>query len=198
MSSGTMAEPGSMPGPLLAPSVALSRGFEFLAQGPEPATAPRAATAASDRSGPVLLREGFRMGELRLMIHYEDGNELTDLPPVYRLPRAPGWFLGMANLHGTLVPVFDPAALFGVAHASEAKPMLLVLGHGDEKAGVVIDGLPQRLRFTAADRIENAAVPEALANCVAEAYWYEGLDWLDLQVDALLRTLGEQLAGNAP
>jgi len=196
MPPGTTSEPGTVP--LLAPSVALSRGFEFPAQGQEPVPAQMAATVAGDGSGAVLLREGFRLGELRLMIHYQDGNELTDLPQVYRLPRAPGWFLGMANLHGTLVPVFDPAELFGVAHASQAKPMLLVLGHGEEKAGLVIDGLPQRLRFTAADRIENAAVPEALANCVAEAYWYEGLDWMDLQVDALLRTLGEQLAASAP
>lgn len=196
MSPGTSSEPGTVP--LLVPSVALSRGFEFPAQGPEPVSAQTAATVAGDGSGTLLLREGFRLGGLRLMIHYEDGNELTDLPPVYRLPRAPGWFLGMANLHGTLVPVFDPAELFGVAHASQAKPMLLVLGHGDEKAGLVIDGLPQRLRFTAADRIENAAVPEALANCVAEAYWYEGLDWMDLQVDALLRTFSEQLASQAP
>lgn len=196
MSPGILAESGYLPGPLLPPSVALSRGFEFLGQGPELVPAP-SSLAAAGRSAPVLLREGFRLGELRLMIHYQDGNELTDLPPVYRLPRAPGWFLGMANLHGTLVPVFDAAALFGVVHDSQAKPMLLVLGHGDEKAGLVIDGLPVRLRFTATDRIENAAVPDGLSNCVDSAYWYEGLDWMDLQVDALLRTLGEQLAADA-
>ncbi|MEO8654099.1 MAG: chemotaxis protein CheW [Ramlibacter sp.] len=197
MSSGMMAGSGIPPGPLLAPSVALSRGFEFPAQEQEPVPATAGATAAGDGSDPVMLREGFRLGELHLMIHYADGNELTDLPPVYRLPRAPAWFLGMSNLHGTLVPVFDPAELFGVAHASQAKPMLLVLGHGDEKAGLVIDGLPLRLRFTAADRIEDAAVPAALAQCVDHAYWHEGLDWLDLRVDALLHSLGDQLAARA-
>ena len=36
MSSGMMAGPGIPPGPLLAPSVALSRGFEFPAQAQEP------------------------------------------------------------------------------------------------------------------------------------------------------------------
>jgi hypothetical protein len=75
--------------------------------------------------------------------------------------------------------------------------MLLVLGHGDEKAGVVIDGLPQRLRLTESDRIEDAAMPPSLAGCVNHAYWSEGLDWMDLQVDHLLRTLAEELAGIA-
>ena len=195
MPPGTLSDHGTAPVPLLAPSVALSRGFAFPAE-PQEALPVRAASS-NDRSGHAVLREGFRIGELRLMIHYEDGNELTDLPPVYRLPRAPAWFRGMANLHGTLVPVFDPAELFGVAHDEQAKPMLLVLGHGDEKAALVIDGLPLRLRITEADRIDNAAVPAALSACVRDAYWSDAVDWMDLDVEALLRHLGEQLAENA-
>lgn len=183
------------PVPLLAPTEALLRGFEFDAPAPtQEAASPR---ADGGTPGAILLREGFRIGELRLMIRYQDGSELTDLPQVYLLPRAPAWFRGMANLHGTLVPVFDPAELFGVAHDRAAKPMLLVLGHGDEKAGLVIDGLPLRLRLTPADRIENTAVPPSLAGCVNHAYWSDGLDWMDLQVDALLGTLSEELAAAA-
>ncbi|HEX9719180.1 MAG TPA: chemotaxis protein CheW [Ramlibacter sp.] len=195
MQAGGGLHGAAAPAPLLAPTEALLRGFVF----DTPAAVPEAVPvrAAGDAPGAILLREGFRIGELRLMIRYQDGNELTDLPQVYLLPRAPAWFRGMANLHGTLVPVFDPAELFGVAHDEKAKPMLLVLGHGDEKAGVVIDGLPQRLRLTESDRIEDAAMPPSLAGCVNHAYWSEGLDWMDLQVDHLLRTLAEELAGTA-
>jgi purine-binding chemotaxis protein CheW len=195
MQAGGGLHGAAAPAPLLAPTEALLRGFVFDTLSTVPEAVPvRTAGAAP---GAILLREGFRIGELRLMIRYQDGNELTDLPQVYLLPRAPAWFRGMANLHGTLVPVFDPAELFGVAHDESAKPMLLVLGHGDEKAGVVIDGLPQRLRLTESDRIEDAAVPPSLAGCVNHAYWSEGLDWMDLQVDRLLRTLAEELAGTA-
>jgi twitching motility protein PilI len=194
MRAGNAFERGAGPLPLLAPTEALLRGFEF----DIPASTPAAASAADARTpDAILLREGFRIGELRLMIRYEDGSELTDLPQVYLLPKAPAWFLGMANLHGALVPVFDPAELFGVAHDATAKPMLLVLGHGEEKAGLVIDGLPSRLRLGPADRIENGAVPPSLAGCVNQAYWSEGLDWLDLQVSDLLRTLSEELAAAA-
>ncbi|HWI84176.1 chemotaxis protein CheW [Ramlibacter sp.] len=180
------------PVPLLAPTQALLRGFVFEAA---PASAAAAGPDAAER-GP-LLREGFRIGDLHLMIRYEDGSELTDLPPVYRLPRAPAWFLGMANLHGALVPVFDPAGLFGVAHDAAAKPMLLVLGHGDERAGVVIDGLPVRLRVAADDLVENAALPARLAACGNGSWRSGGADWLDLQVPALLSQLNDDLAAGA-
>jgi purine-binding chemotaxis protein CheW len=176
---------------LLPPTQALLQGFVFDAREP-------AATHVAGRAGAgPLLRQGFRIGGLRLAIRYEDGSELTELPPVHALPRAPAWFPGMANLHGALVPVFDPAVLLGVAHDTAAKPMLLVLGHGEARAGVVIDGLPVRLRFTEADRMERAAMPPALAACVAAAYWSEGVDWLDLQVEALLRQWTDELAAAA-
>ncbi len=180
------------PAPLLAPVEALLRRFEF----DEAAGAERTAAHAQSghEPGAVLLREGFRIGELRLMIRYEDGSELTDMPQVHLLPRAPAWFRGMANLHGTLVPVFDPAALFGVAHDESAKPMLLVLGHGDARAGLVIDGLPVRLRLTQADRIESTAAPAPLAGSVGAAYWIDALDWMDLDVDRLLAALGDELS----
>ena len=171
---------------LLAPSQALSLGFES-------APAKSAAGVPAVLSG-ALRRQGFRIGSLRLMIAYEDGSELTELPPVYALPNAPNWFLGMANLHGTLVPVFDPATIFGIEHDREAKPMLLVLGHGDEKAGLVIDGLPRRLLPKAADRIDNVAVPAALSGCVGEAYWCEELDWIDFRFRALYDRLEAELA----
>lgn len=184
---------------LLEPTVALLRGFVFDEPGQAIAPSLPAAPAANDADGAgTLLREGFRIGSLRLAIRYEEGNELTDMPPVYPLPRAPSWFRGMANLHGSLVPVFDTAGLFGTAHAADAKPMLLVLGHGDEKAGLVIDGLPVRLRLATADRIDDAATPAAMAGCVDCAYWSEGEDWMELRAGALLDRLAGELEIAAP
>lgn len=186
----------SQPVQMLAPIEALLRGFELEApRGATTATAPVAlATAAEDALRGLQLREGFRIGELSLMIRYEKGSELTDLPPTFRLPNAPEWFAGITNLHGTLVPVFDLARYFGVDHLPEAKPMLLVLGHGLDAAGVVIDGLPTRLRFDASDRADDAPVPLALEGCVNQTYWAGERTWMDLQVDALLNKLNDELA----
>lgn len=184
-----MREPAAMALPaLLSPTQALLRGFVF----DQPAAPPSAAHGAQAHAA-VELREGFRIGELRLMIRYRDGSELAELPPVYRLPGAPAWFAGMANLHGDLVPVFDLAALFGVAHG-EGKPMLLVLGHGEARAGVVIDGLPVRLRLVAEDRLADVALPPRLAACAQGVWWSDGADWIDLEVEALLAQLAAELA----
>lgn len=186
------------PGPLLAPTEALLRGFVFdepAAGAAEPVLAVEAGPAVAG-TGP-LLREGFRIGDLRLAIRYQDGSELTDLPPLYRLPRAPQWFLGMANLHGALVPVFDPAVLFGVGRDEQAKPMLLVLGHGDARAGLVIDGLPVRLRLAPQDRLDEVALPTRLAPCAGAAFWSDDAAWVDLQVEQFLQQLDEELAAAA-
>lgn len=186
----------SQPVQMLAPTAALLRGFELEApQGGTTSTAQVAvATSTLDALRGLQLREGFRIGELGLMIRYEDGSELTDLPATYRLPNAPEWFAGITNLHGSLVPVFDLARYFGVDHSPEAKPMLLVLGHGADAAGVVIDGLPTRLRFDASDRADDAPVPLTLEGCVNQTYWAGERTWMDLQVDALLNKLNDELA----
>lgn len=186
----------------VSPVEALRRGFHFeegreagstalsAAYGPAKALAGTAVRLDLD----VQQREGFRIGHLGLMIRYEDGSELADLPATYRLPNAPDWCIGIANLHGLLVPVFDLANYLGIEHQPGAKPMLLVLGHGADSAGVVIDGLPLRLKFSASDRAEGAPIPAALDTCATHTYWAAEHTWIDLQVDALLNKFGDELA----
>lgn len=185
---------------LLSPTEALRQGFQFdEANAARTALAAAYATSAASAggvagSGEIQQREGFFIGHLGLMIRYEDGSELSDMPTTYRLPNAPEWFTGVANLHGLLVPVFDLASYLGIGHQEGAKPMLLVLGHGNDAAGVVIDGLPVRLRFKLADRADGAPVPAALEGSVTQTYWAAERTWMDLQVPALLSKLSEELA----
>lgn len=184
---------------LVSPVEALRQGFQF--EGSEAgATALSAAYRAAAAAGPsstadVLQREGFRIGDLALMIRYEDGSELADLPPTYRLPNAPDWFVGVANLHGLLVPVFDLATYLGIARNEAAKPMLLVLGHGIDAAGVVVDGLPERLRIRREERADGAPIPSGLEGSVTQTYWAHGMPWMDLNAMALLNKLSDELAG---
>jgi chemotaxis signal transduction protein len=185
---------------LLAPTEALLRGFEL-------ATAPAAAAAPENEPGGVRrsalpsidglqARQGFRVGMLNLMIRYADGSELIELPPMHRLPNAPPWLPGMVNLHGMLVPVFDLARWLGIERPA-AKPMLLVLAHGADAAGIVIDGLPERLRWSAGQTADTATVPEALAPVVQRAVLIGERLWFDLDTPALLVAL-EQSLGARP
>ncbi|MDE2616930.1 MAG: chemotaxis protein CheW [Burkholderiales bacterium] len=183
--------------PLLPPTEALRRGFQF--EGTDPigrALAVACATSGASAAGAseIQQREGFFIGHLGLMIRYEDGSELSDMPATYQLPNAPDWFTGIANLHGLLVPVFDLASYLGIEHQPSAKPMLLVLGHGADAAGVLIDGLPLRLRFTPGDCAEGAPVPALLEACVHQTCWAAERTWMDLLVPVLLGQLSDELA----
>ena len=178
---------------LLAPIEALTRGF-VLPDPDEASSSPDALQAPAQASAPSEPRQGFRVGDLALMIRYEDGSSLNDLPATRRLPNSPAWFIGMANLNGALIPVFDLAHYLGVDASDTEKPMLLVLGHGEDAAGIVIDGLPQRLRPGPDDHLADAPTPTALAGCVRATCWTAERLWIDLQVGPLLQRLSDELA----
>jgi twitching motility protein PilI len=172
------------PAAALAPTVALTRGFVHAASQPaSPQRLPAAGASGHE------VRQGFRIGELALMVRYEDGSELTEMPPLHRLPNAPAWLLGIANLHGMLVPVFDLGQWAGVTPDPHARRMLLVLAHGADAAGVVIDGLPRRLKWTPDQQADAATAPVRLASHVRGAALIDGALWFDLDRAALLDTL---------
>jgi len=136
-------------------------------------------------------RQGLRVGNLGLMIRYEEGSELTEMPAIYRLPNVPDWFCGFANLHGVLTPVFELSRYLGIEHDPQAKRMLLVLSRGADAAGVVIDGMPERLHWPdddAADPDPDTA-PRRLAPHVRGARLIGERLWFDLDCDALLGAL---------
>ena len=138
-------------------------------------------------------RQGFRIGTLGLMTRHEETREVTEMPTVYRLPSTPEWFCGMANLNGVPTPVFDLACYLGFERNLQSKPMLLVLAHGADAAGVVIDGLPERLRWSSAERADAAMVPARLAPFQRGACLIGERLWFDLECTTLLGALEEAL-----
>src|SRR5689334_16509179 len=103
-----------------------------------------ASPGAVEESPNAIVRQAFRIGRMRLLAPFATASELTEMPNVFPLPRMPQNLLGLVNLHGRIVPLFDLAALFETEHLAREKRMLLVIGHGNDAAGVVIDGLPRR------------------------------------------------------
>ncbi|MBC5768040.1 chemotaxis protein CheW [Ramlibacter albus] len=178
---------------LVPPALALTRGFVDAPRAAATSGAPTAHDASHE------LRQAFRCGPLRLMVRYEDGSELTEMPPVYKLPNTPEWFLGIANLHGLLVPVFDLARFAGVQAPEPQQAYLLVLSHGDDSAGVVIEGLPRRLRILPHEHTGTDAAPQGLAPYLRGGALTAGELWLDLDraalLDAFERALDDTLPG---
>ncbi len=182
---------------LMSPTKALTTRFDVDASGdigrsePGTGTPHRNSLLVSGES-----RQGFRIGEVRLMIRYEDASELSEMSVIHRLPNAPAWFCGIANLHGKLTPVFDLAGYIGVDPDPESKRMLLVLASGSDAAGVVIDGLPERLRWSDEERTDAGAAPERLAPHLRGASFVGGRQWFDLDPHSLLGAMEQSLGAS--
>ena len=179
---------------LMSPIEALTTRFDLdSSPGPVPA-----ASKNRDLDGSSLLvsgesRQGFRIGELCLMIRYEDASELSEMPDIHRLPNAPDWFYGMANLHGKLIPVLDLARYIGIEPDPDTKRMLLVLSRGNDATGVMIDGLPVRLRIETEKHTDDTLVSLVPEGLVKRSFWIEGHHWMDLNVETLFAQLEQNL-----
>jgi twitching motility protein PilI len=148
-------------------------------------------------------RQGYRIGQLQLLSQFNEASELLIMPTIYRLPGAIREIRGVTNLHGNVIPVFmlherlGQVSIDATAHSpsqsqSQAQ-MLLVLGHGDKRAGVVIDGLPTRRKFLAADAAQVEDIPSQLQD-YAQAAWRQadGL-WVEFDHTSLLNELTADL-----
>jgi len=134
-------------------------------------------------------RRGFHVGELRLLVGMDATSEVTEMPPLFRLPGAPTGVKGLANRHGRVVPVLDLLALFGSANERAASSWLLVYGRGDEAVGIIIDSLPDRKNFSRDDAVSLADITSPIA-LHAKAAYREGAEvWIDLDMEALFASV---------
>ena len=120
----------------------------------------------------VIIRQlGFRIGNLGLLIGARATSELIDLLDVCPIPFTAAWLLGLVNLRGTLVTIFDLHQLLGIEAKTSAKRMLLILGQGESAGGIVIDALPIHLTFTSHDKLTSLPpLPTVLAPFVSQGY----------------------------
>jgi twitching motility protein PilI len=145
--------------------------------------------SAAEVNPDEIVRQAFRIGHMRLLAPFATASELVEMPNVYPLPRAPANLLGLVNLHGRIVPLFDLIRLFETEHLPREKRMLLVIGHGDAAAGIAIDGLPRRMVFTPEAQIVPPALPAAAATAVLASYLAGKDSWFEFDYAQLLDQL---------
>jgi len=148
-----------------------------------------AGPSAVEENPDHVVRQAFRIGRMRLLAPFASASELTEMPNVFPLPRMPANLLGLVNLHGRIVPLFDLAALFETDHLPREKRMLLVIGHGDSAAGIAIDGLPRRMVFTPDSQIIPPQLPAGAAAAVRTVYQAGNDAWFEFDYAQLLDQL---------
>lgn len=149
-------------------------------------------------AGPERLTErsryGFRIGSLSLLIKPETGSEVIRLQAVSTLPGSAPWLLGLMNLRGNLVPLFDLRLVLGMSRVDEtAARMVLVLDQGEGAVGMIIDGFPQALM--AMRPIANLPLlPPLLQEHVRAAYIKDERVWLEFEHDGFFSELANAFA----
>jgi len=103
---------------------------------------------AMDQLDDVAQLVGFIIGEEEYAVPILAIQEIIKPFPWTRVPQVPSYVLGVFNLRGAVIPLIDLRAKFGLQtkkHSEETR--FIVMRHGDDVAGFVIDRLTMAIRI---------------------------------------------------
>ncbi|MDW7646184.1 MAG: chemotaxis protein CheW [Desulfuromonadales bacterium] len=84
----------------------------------------------------------FAVAGVEYYLPMENMLEISPLPPLTRLPLAPDYIQGLANLRGSVVPVIHLGRLRGHRSAGSTDRHLVIAVSGTEKLGFIAESMP--------------------------------------------------------
>jgi purine-binding chemotaxis protein CheW len=94
----------------------------------------------------------FRLGDETYAIEAKYVYEIMTHTHITAVPGTPASLLGVINLRGELLAVFDPKSLFGLGPGTrEAAPRLIVVGEAQPEFGFMADAIEQLKMLDAAE-----------------------------------------------
>lgn len=131
---------------------------------------------------------GFSLLGRRFVVPMGQIVEMLEVPPSTRLPGVQPWVLGLANVRGRLLPLFDMAMFFGGALSSARKQQrALVIDTDNLYSGLVVDqafGMQHFTRELYHEHVE--AVPDAITPFVKGGYIdSSGVSWALFDMQAI-------------
>jgi twitching motility protein PilI len=137
------------------------------------------------------LRYGFSIGSLNFIYDSSIACELVKAASIYSVPNTPLWMLGLINLRGGLVPVFNLENYFDFKEEPDQHKLLLVLGKGEKAVAFQLKKYPELLNnLTPLDALPKL-IPK-IDGYILAAYQGEKT-WLELDKDKFFSTLGEKV-----
>jgi twitching motility protein PilI len=151
-------------------------------------------SAAKQEQQSERVRYGFRIGDLGMLIGADTGSEVLAMPQVATLPNTPPGFLGLINLRGNLVPVYELRILLDLGQRpSGVSTMVLVFGKDDQAVGVSIDGYPEALFEL--NPIQNLpTLPDVLRKHVSAGFINDDRIWLEFNHNTFFETISDATA----
>lgn len=137
------------------------------------------------------LRYGFQVGNMNFIYDSTVVCELLRGSAIYSVPNTPKWMLGLINLRGGLVPVFDLEKYFDFEPLEDKYQLLLVLGKGEKAMAFRLKDYPELVKdLTKLETIPNL-IPKIDGHITAV---YKGKKvWLELDNEKFFSTLGERV-----
>jgi chemotaxis signal transduction protein len=89
---------------------------------------------------------GFPVGSEWYAVDFDWVREVVAEPRLTPIPLVPGSVLGLVNLRGEMVPVFDTGRMLGVGPIGDT-PFVVVLDTAGGLAGLAATGLPVAVRL---------------------------------------------------
>ena len=144
----------------------------------------------------TIRRLGFHVSNIGLLIEQHATSELTELLPVCPIPNTANWLLGLINLRGNLVPVFDLNLLLQLEKGTDKKPMLLILGQGDAAGAIVINGFPIHITFIESDKLQTIPpLPPAIKPYTTSGFEKNNEVWFNFDHLSFFHSLTAKIAG---
>jgi purine-binding chemotaxis protein CheW len=107
---------------------------------------------AIDQLDDIVQLVGFVIGEEEYAIPILSIQEIIKPFTWTRVPQVPTYVLGVFNLRGAVIPLIDLRAKFGLQTKNQSEETrFIVMRHGDDVAGFVIDRLTMAIRIKKAD-----------------------------------------------
>ncbi len=88
----------------------------------------------------------FSAGEQSFSIEITQVREIRRWSPVTALPHCPQEVLGVMNLRGSVIPIYDLAARFGLGKTKEnPRNVIVVAMHGGQTVGLLVEAVSEIL-----------------------------------------------------
>lgn len=89
----------------------------------------------------------FRLGSEEYAVHVNEVHEVLKTRELTPVPNTPDYLLGITSLRGTMLPVIDLCKRLNIAPGvRDEKSRIIVVGLGDEDAGLIVDRVTGVLR----------------------------------------------------
>jgi len=107
---------------------------------------------ALDQLDDVVQLVGFVIGEEEYAVPILSIQEIIKPFSWTRVPQVPSYVLGVFNLRGAVIPLIDLRTKFGLQTKKQSdETRFIVMRHGDDVAGFVIDRLTMAIRIKKTD-----------------------------------------------